>query len=198
MLTRSSLTIRLHPERRRRDRAHAARRRHQAARREGHGLRPRPARPQGRHARDQGGRAGAPLQPDHRLREPRHRARRARAPQQPRDGRVRARLRVRRRRQADAVRRAAGDVHGHRPRRRPRGDAQLHRHPVDGELLGHGRPRHRRPLHARAARRVSERRRRRRADARLGLRHGHARARACSSCGARSAATRGTRTSPAC
>ena len=45
---------------------------------------------------------------------------------------------------------AAGDVHGHRPRRRPRRDAQLHRHPVDGELLGDRRARHRRPFHARA------------------------------------------------
>ena len=45
---------------------------------------------------------------------------------------------------------AAGDVRGHRARRRPRGDAQLHRHPVDGELLGDRRARHRRPFHARA------------------------------------------------
>ncbi len=31
---------------------------------------------------------------------------------------------------------AGGDVHGHRAARRPRRHAQLHRHPVDGELLG--------------------------------------------------------------
>ena len=52
MLTRTSLTIRLHPERRRRHRPRAARRRHQAARRERHRRRPRAARPQGRDARD--------------------------------------------------------------------------------------------------------------------------------------------------
>ena len=51
---------------------------------------------------------------------------------------------------ADAVRDAGRDVRRHRPRRRPGRHAQLHRHPVDGELLGHGRARHRRPLHARA------------------------------------------------
>ena len=45
---------------------------------------------------------------------------------------------------------AAGDVHGHRPRRRPRRDAQLHRHPVDGQLLGDRRARHRRPFPRRA------------------------------------------------
>ena len=52
-------------------------------------------------------------------------------------------------------RRRAGDVQRHRPRRRPRRDAQLHRHPVDGELLGDGRARDRRPFHARATRGVS-------------------------------------------
>ena len=51
------------------------------------------------------GEPGQALQPDHRLRVARHRARRARPPAQPRDGRVRPRLRVRRRREADAVRR---------------------------------------------------------------------------------------------
>src|SRR6266498_4706950 len=54
-------------------------------------------------------------------------------------------------------------------------DAQLHRHPVDGELLGNGRARHRRAFPRRAARAVRERRRRRRAHAWLRLRDGHAR-----------------------
>ena len=38
----------------------------------------------------------------------------------------------------------ARDVPGHRPRGRPRRDAQLPRHPVHGELLGDGRARDRR------------------------------------------------------
>ncbi len=46
----------------------------------------------------------------------------------------------------------AGDLPGHRARRRgPGGDAQLHRHPVDGELLGDGRAR-RSPTRSRATR----------------------------------------------
>ena len=60
--------------RRRRHRPLATRRRHDAHRRERHRRRPRPARPQGRDARDPRRRAGQALQPDHRLREPRHRA----------------------------------------------------------------------------------------------------------------------------
>ena len=96
----------------------------------------------------------------------------------------------------------AGDLHGHRPRRRPRRDAQLHRHADVGELLGDRRARDRRPLPprhpSRGAGRLSERRRRGRADARRRLRHRHARARGCTSCGARSAAMRGIRTSPRC
>ena len=93
---------------------------------------------------------------------------------------------------------AAGDVRRHRARRRPRGDAQLHRHPVDGELLGHRRARHRRSLHARAARGVPERRRRGRADARLRLRHGHPRRGHADPAPHARAATRGTPTSRAC
>ena len=46
--------------------------------------------------------------------------------------------------------RRAATFEGIVPRRRPRRDAQLHRHPDDRELLGDGRARHRRPLHARA------------------------------------------------
>ena len=86
-------------ERRRRHRARAARRRHDAARRErsrSSGLVPPGHKVATRAIKRR--RAGAALQPDHRLREPRHRAGRARAPAQPRDGHVRARLRVRRRR----------------------------------------------------------------------------------------------------
>ena len=62
-----------------------------------------PAGPQGRDARDRRGRAGQALQPDHRLRQAADRAGRARPRAQPGDGRVRARLRVRRRREADAA-----------------------------------------------------------------------------------------------
>ena len=50
--------------------------------------------------------------------------------------------------------------------------AQLHRRAVHGELLGDGRAQDRRIVHARAARRLSERRRRRRLRARHRLRHG--------------------------
>ena len=51
------------------------------------------------------------------------------------------RIRDRRRRRSWASSRAG----------RPRGDAQLHRHPVDGQLLGDRRARHRRPFHAASA-----------------------------------------------
>ena len=51
--------------------------------------------------------------------------------------------------QADRVRRDAGDLRRHRPRRRPHRDAQLHRHPDLGQLLGDGGARDRRPLPAR-------------------------------------------------
>ena len=160
-----------------------------------------PAGPQDRDARHCRRRAGEALQPDHRLRQAPHRRGRARAPAQPGDGRVQPRLRVRRRRQADAVRRRAGHLPGHRARggpNGPRGHAQLHRHPVDGELLGDRRARHRRRIQGRGAGELSQRRRRGRADARQRLRHGRARARACRCSGARSAATPGTPTSPAC
>ena len=65
--------IRLHPRRRRRHRPSPARRRRQ--RRGHHRARPHPGRPQGRDPRHRRRRAGAPLQPDHRLRH----ARRSRA-----------------------------------------------------------------------------------------------------------------------
>ena len=83
--------------------------------------------------------AGAPLQPDHRLRQQADRGRRARAHAQPRhgprQGRLRARLRLWRRREARAGA-ARGNLHGHQARRRPRRDAQLHRRAVQRELLG--------------------------------------------------------------
>ena len=77
--------------------------------------------------------------------------------------------------QADAVRRRAGDLPGHRAPRRPRGHAQLHRHPLDRELLGHGGAHVAEQFAAnrRSARRLSERRRRGRAHAQHRLRHGH-------------------------
>ena len=57
-------------------------------------------------------------------------------------GDVRARLRVRRRREADAVRRRRRRRSwASCARRRPRRDAQLHRHPVHRELLGDRRAR---------------------------------------------------------
>ncbi|MCK7495676.1 MAG: altronate dehydratase family protein [Comamonadaceae bacterium] len=60
----------------------------------------------------------------------------------------------------------AGDLRGHRPRRRPGGHAQLHRHRLDGELLGHRVHRDRR-VRSRRERLagVPERRRRGRAHA---------------------------------
>ena len=70
---------------------------------------------------------------------------------------------------------AAGHLRRHRPPRRPRRDPQLHRHPHQRQLLGHGGARHRRPLPPRhpprGAGRLSQRRRRRRADPRRRLRH---------------------------
>ena len=116
MLTRTSLTIRLHPN----DDVVIAR-----TQLVGGTLLadenvtvagPRPAGAQGRDPRDPRRRAGQALQPDHRLRLARHRCRRARPSQQSGDGRVRSRLRVRRRCEADALHRPAGDVHGHRAR----------------------------------------------------------------------------------
>ena len=72
-------------------------------------------------------------------------------------GVVRSRLRVRRGcaspRNTSRPRRRSTASSAGRPERRPRRHAQLHRHPVDGQLLGDGRARHRRSLHARAPRR---------------------------------------------
>ncbi len=173
MLTRASLTIRLHPD----DDVVIARTQLIGGTRVADedvtvsGARSRGA--QDGDARDPCRVAGQALQPDHRIREPRHRRRRARAPAQPRDGTLRPGLRLRRGREADAICGSPGDVRRHRPRRRPGGDAQLHRHPVDGQLLGHRCARNRRSLQARKALRVPQRRRRRRADPRQRLRHGH-------------------------
>ena len=91
-------------------------------------------RPQGGDQADRGGRADAPLRPDHRLCHRADRAGPARAHAELRHGRFRQGLCLRRRRQADAEFRSARDLRGHPPRRRPRGDAQLHRHPHLGEL----------------------------------------------------------------
>ena len=109
MLTAASLTIRLHPD----DDVVIARTQLVGGTSCSTRTSPSPAwcRPGTRSPRAPSGRrAGQALQPDHRLRQPRHRARRARPPEQPGDARVRPRLRVRRRREADAIRR--------RPRRR--------------------------------------------------------------------------------
>ncbi len=110
--------------------------------------------------------------------------------------RLRARLRLRRglRRRRWQPR---GDLPGHRAARRPRCHAQLHRHPVDGELLGdrsraHRRRFRRRPLPGELG--LPQRRRRGRADAQDRLRHGRW-ARAWPCCDARWRATRATPTS---
>ena len=76
-----------------------------------------------------------------------------------RPARAHAQPRVRRASRATTRRRAArsrpstsptpATLQGHRPRRRPHRDAQLHRHPDLGELLGDGGARDRRPLPAR-------------------------------------------------
>ena len=152
MLTRSLAHHPPAPERRRRDRARAARRRHARSLDEKVTVvGPRAAGPQGRDARDQGRRAGARATT-------RSSASRA-ATSRPASTCTCNNLAMGAFDRdyafgADAKPTqyvvAAGDVHGHRPRRRPRRDAQLHRHPVDGELLGDRRARHRRPLHARA------------------------------------------------
>ncbi len=198
MLTRASLTIRLHPD----DDVVIARKQLVGGTRVADedvtvsGLIP-PGHKIATHA-IAAGVAGQALQPDHRFREPRHRRRRARASAQPGDGALRPRLRLRRRREADAICADPGDVRRHRPRRRPGGDAQLHRHPVDGQLLGHRRARNRRSFQARKALRIPQCRRRRRADPRQRLRHGHQGRRHGRYCAARSAATHGTRISPPC
>ena len=177
MLTRASLTIRLHPN----DDVVIAR----AQLVGGTTLidenvtvvGPRPARPQGRDARASRRRAGQALQPDHRLRQPRHRGRRARPPAQPRDARVRSRLRVRRRREAHAVSSPTpatfqGIV---------RADGRVATRNYIGILSTVNcsatvAARHRRRLHAaQRAGGVPQRRRRGRADARLRLRHGQQR-----------------------
>ena len=139
-------------------------------------------RPQGRGAADRRGRAGAPLWPDHRLRLARDRARPARARAELRDGRLRQGLRLRRRREADRLRQHAGDVRRHPPARRPRRDAQLHRHPDQRELLGACRGADRRCVppqsvhRRRSAGGVSQCRWRGRADPQDRLRHDRERA----------------------
>ena len=117
MLTRASLTIRLHPERRRRDRPHAARRRHAARSTRtspSSGLVPPGHKVATRAIR--AGRAGQALQPDHRLRV----AATSRAGEHvhlnnlamgafDRDYAFGADVKP------TQLRRSAGDVHGHRP-----------------------------------------------------------------------------------
>ena len=117
------------------------------------------------------GQAGAPLQPDHRLRHARHRRRRPRARAQHRDGRLPARLCLFVPGKEDRLRREPGHLHGHRARRRPRGDAQLHRHPLQRELLGDRGADDRAALREPPGR-LSERGRRRRPHPQDRLRHG--------------------------
>ena len=106
-----------------------------------------------------------------------------------RHGRFRARLRLLRRCAADRVHRPAGHLPGLSPRRRPRGDAQLHRHRHHGELLGRHQP-HDRQAHRAAAGAPPQHRRRRAADPWRRLRHGLLGTGDGRCCAARSRATR--------
>ena len=135
-----------------------------------------PPGPQDPDPRGQAGRAAAQVQPDHRLCHRGHDARHAHPHAQLRHGRLRARLCLLRRRPADRLHHAGRDLHGLSPRRRPRGDAQLHRHRHHGELLGRDQPHDRGQARA-AARAVSQHRRRRAADPWRRLRHGGVRPR---------------------
>ena len=98
-------------------------------------------RPQDRRAAHRRRRAGQEVRHRDRRRDARHRGRRARALAQPRAGRLRPRPGLLRGRAPGRLRARgrARHLHGHRAARRPRRDAQLHRHPVVGQLLGHGR-----------------------------------------------------------
>ena len=130
------------------------------------------------------------------------RARPACAHAQPGLRRLRARPRARRRRAADRLRDAARHLRRHRARRRPRGHAQLHRRADQRELLGHRRARDRRPVPPRhpprGAGRLSERRRRRRADPWHGLRHRQRRRGTARAAPHARRLCAGTRTSPPC
>ena len=133
--------IRLHPE----DGVVIARRACRPARRSppASPRRPRPGRPQGRDPAARQGRAGAPLRPDHRLRD------RAMAPGQHVHMQNAAWATSRwttptASTPSRAELRSARDLPGHPPRRRAGGDAQLHRHPDLGELLRPRRRHHRR------------------------------------------------------
>ena len=92
----------------------------------------------------------------------------------------------------------ARDLHGHRAARRPRGDAQLHRHPVVGQLLGDGDQEDRRALHARAAGGLSRTSTAWSPSRRPAAAACRRRASTSTCCAARSPATRATRTWPAC
>ena len=159
-----------------------------------------PAGPQGRGARHRAGRAGAPLQPDHRLRHARRSAPAStctcttwRWATSQRD------YAFWRSNEKTEFAAAAGHVHGHRARRRPRRHAQLHRHPDQRELLGDRGAHDRRPLSRQSPRqRLSQRRRRRRAHAQHRLRHGYRRRGHGHPARARWRATRAIPTSSAC
>ena len=168
------LTVRLNSQRQCRGGAGRHPARHAAGGR-GAGRHPaHPGRAQGGDPADRGGRAGAQVRPDHRLRDPGHRGRRAHPRPQLRHARVRARLcrGPGRAADADGARGRAALVPGLCPRQRQGRHAQLYRHPVDGELLGLGVEVHRRAVPGRGAGAVPERRRDRRDHPRHRLRHG--------------------------
>ena len=104
--------------------------------------------PQGGDAADRQGRGGAEVRPDHRLRDRRHPARRARPRPQLRDGRATTRTTTSASTtsRSNTAIRAEATFKGSPPRRRPRRHAQLHRALLDRELLGDRDPPHRRPV----------------------------------------------------
>ena len=99
-----------------------------------------PRRPQSRRARARQRRTGAQVQHRDRFRPARHRRRHAAAPPEHGVSRVRPRLRLcAEYRPVEMVPEAErAQLHGHRARGRPGGDAQFHRHPLHRQLLGDG------------------------------------------------------------
>ncbi len=138
------------------------------------GAQPGARRPQDRRPLYQGRRADPEVQRLHRLCRSRHPAGQLRPFAQRQLSGIRARLRLQPRLPARGPDRSrpAGELRRHRARRRPCGHAQLSRHPLHGELLGHRRTQDRGVVHAGKARRLPQRRRRGGVQSLAGLRHG--------------------------